>query len=77
MNKTIDFFISHASEDKQDIVKKLADNLIINGATVFYDEYSIKLGDRISESINKGLTVSNHALIILSKHFFDKGWLLR
>lgn len=74
MDKTIDFFISHASEDKQDIVKKLADNLIINGATVFYDEYSIKLGDSISESINKGLTVSNHALIILSKHFFDKGW---
>lgn len=73
-NKTIDFFISHASEDKQDIVKKLADNLIINGATVFYDEYSIKLGDSISESINNGLIVSNHAIVVLSKHFFEKGW---
>ncbi|MDF2436055.1 MAG: hypothetical protein K0Q95_431 [Bacteroidota bacterium] len=74
MNKTIDFFISHASEDKQDIVKQLADNLIINGATVFYDEYSIKLGDSISDSINKGLTVSKHAIVILSKFFFEKGW---
>jgi hypothetical protein len=74
MNKTIDFFISHSSEDKQDFVKGLADNLIINGATVFYDEYSIKLGDSISESINKGLTVSNNAIVILSKYFFEKGW---
>lgn len=74
MDNKIDFFISHASEDKQDIVKKLADNLIINGASVFYDEYSIRLGDSISESINRGLTVSNHAIVILSKYFFDKGW---
>lgn len=74
MKKTVDFFISHASEDKQEIVKRLADNLIINGATVFYDEYSIKLGDSISESINKGLTVSKHAIVVLSKHFFEKGW---
>lgn len=74
MEKAIDFFISHAFEDKQDIVKKLADNLIINGASVFYDEYSIKLGDSISESINKGLIVSNHAIVVLSNHFFEKGW---
>ena len=70
----IDFFISHAFEDKKDLVKALAYNLIINGALVFYDEFSIRFGDSISDSINKGLIAANHAIVILSKYFFEKGW---
>lgn len=73
MNKA-DFFISHASEDKDSLVRDLANNLMMNGALVFYDEYSIKLGDSLSDSINKGITNSNHAIIVLSKYFFEKGW---
>lgn len=73
MNKA-DFFISHASEDKDSVVRDLANNLMMNGALVFYDEYSIKLGDSLSDSINKGITNSNHAIIVLSKYFFEKGW---
>jgi hypothetical protein len=73
MNKA-DFFISHASEDKDSLVRELANNLMMNGALVFYDEYSIKLGDSLSDSINKGITNSDHAIIVLSKYFFEKGW---
>lgn len=73
MNKA-DFFISHASEDKETFVRDLANNLLINGALVFYDEYSIKLGDSLSDSINKGIAVADHAIIILSKYFFEKSW---
>jgi hypothetical protein len=69
-----DFFISHASEDKDSLVRELANNLMLNGSLVFYDEYSIKLGDSLSESINRGISNSNHAIIILSKYFFEKGW---
>jgi len=37
-DKTVDFFICHASEDKEVFVKDLADQLLRNGASVFYDE---------------------------------------
>lgn len=47
---------------------------MLNGALVFYDEYSIKLGDSLTESINKGISNSNHAIIVLSNFFFEKGW---
>jgi|GEM_PF-1497760 len=73
MNKA-DFFISHAYEDKDSLVRELVNNLMLNGALVFYDEYSIKLGDSLTESINKGIANANHAIIILSKFFFEKGW---
>lgn len=69
-----DFFISHASEDKDTLVRELANNLMINGALVFYDEYSIKLGDSLSESINKGISNAHHAIIVLSNFFFEKNW---
>lgn len=73
MEKT-QFFISHASEDKKDFVKQLADMLIIMGCKVFYDEYTIKLGDSLTESINKGISDSENAIIVISKHFLEKGW---
>lgn len=73
MNKA-DFFISHAFEDKDTFVRALVNNLMLNGALVFYDEYSIKLGDSLTDSINKGISNSNHAILILSKYFFEKGW---
>lgn len=69
-----DFFISHAYEDKETFVKSLADNLQLNGALIFYDEYSIRLGDSLTESINNGIRNANHGVIILSKYFFEKGW---
>lgn len=69
-----DFFISHASEDNETFVKSLADSLILNGALVFYDEYSLKLGDSLTDSINNGIRNANHGIIVLSKYFFEKRW---
>lgn len=69
-----DYFICHAYEDKQTFVRPLADYLIRNGALIFYDEYSIKLGDSLTEKINQGLSYSQNAIIVLSKFFFEKQW---
>lgn len=68
------YFISHASEDKKEFVKPLADRMLTQGATVFYDEYSIELGDSLFESINKGIQEANIGIIVLSPSFFNKGW---
>lgn len=73
MNK-IDFFICHASEDKELFVRDLAQQLLRNGASVFYDEYSIKLGDSLTQKINEGLQNANYGIIVLSNFFFDKKW---
>ena len=40
-----DVFISHASEDKDEIARPLADELIRRGLKVWFDEYELVLGD--------------------------------
>ena len=60
-----DLFISHASEDKETLARPLAKNLLKLGYNVFLDELVIKLGDSITESINKGLTESKYCIIVI------------
>jgi len=69
-----DFFISHASEDKQEIARPLADALREKGQTVWYDEFSLNVGDTLIESIDLGLASSRFGVVILSPHFFEKHW---
>ncbi len=69
-----DFFISHASEDKQAIARPLADALIAKGMKVWYDEFSLNVGDSLRESIDRGLSQSRFGVVILSRHFFAKHW---
>ncbi len=47
----LDFFICHASEDKKSFVKVLADELTRVGASVFYDDISISIGDSITNKM--------------------------
>jgi hypothetical protein len=72
--KTWDLFISHASEDKESIVRKVADELIKHGVNVWYDEFTLKIGDSLSRSIDRGLSSSKYGLVILSKAFLSKDW---
>ncbi|HUP81475.1 MAG TPA: toll/interleukin-1 receptor domain-containing protein, partial [Pirellula sp.] len=69
-----DLFISHASEDKDDVARPLADRFIEVGLKVWYDEYTLTVGDSLRRSIDKGLAQARFGLIILSKHFFKKEW---
>lgn len=69
-----DIFISHASEDKDAVARPLADKLIQHGLNVWYDEYTLTLGDSLRRSIDKGLAGSRYGLVILSPHFFEKEW---
>jgi len=69
-----DLFISHASEDKDDIVRPLAHILSGMGLSVWYDEYELSLGDSLMEKIDEGLASSKYGIVILSKSFFAKEW---
>lgn len=70
----VDFFICHASEDKSSFVRDLADQLLRIGATIFYDEYSIGLGQSFTASINAGMSRASCVVVVLSASFLDKAW---
>ena len=72
--KQYDFFISHASEDKEDIVRALADALVNNGFRVWYDEFELKIGDSLRKSIDRGLINSRYGIVIISPSFIKKNW---
>jgi TIR domain-containing protein len=69
-----DAFISHASEDKERFVRPLAQALTALGARIWYDEFSLRLGDSLSRSVDKGLAQSRFGIVILSKAFMMKPW---
>ena len=69
-----DVFISHASEDKDAFVRPLAEALKALHVEVWYDEFTLKLGDSLRRSIDKGLARSRYAVVVLSPAFFQKNW---
>ncbi|WP_408998317.1 TIR domain-containing protein [Syntrophus buswellii] len=74
MEPIFDAFICHASEDKEDVVRPLARMLAGTGLNIWYDEFSLKLGDSLRQSIEKGLANSRYGIVVISHHFFEKGW---
>lgn len=74
LEKEYDVFISHASEDKDEVVRPLAIALKNEGLVVWYDEFELKIGDSLRKKIDKGLANSKFGIVVLSKNFFTKGW---
>ncbi|GAB3995711.1 hypothetical protein GCM10028807_36580 [Spirosoma daeguense] len=72
--KQFDVFISHASEDKDNVVRPLAHALSAKQLTVWYDEFEMKIGDSLRRKIDKGLANSKFGIVVLSKDFIKKGW---
>jgi hypothetical protein len=72
--KQWDVFISHASEDKAEFVGPLAEALRSRGVKVWYDEFSLTLGDSLRQMIDHGLANSRYGVVVLSKNFFAKHW---
>ncbi|MBD0673315.1 toll/interleukin-1 receptor domain-containing protein [Streptomyces sp. CBMA156] len=71
---TYDLFISHASEDKEAFVRPLAGMLHELGLAIWYDEHSLRIGDSLSASIDRGLRDAKYGLVVLSPAFLKKPW---
>jgi hypothetical protein len=69
-----DVFISHASEDKDSVVRPLAQALVTRGLKVWYDEFELKIGDSLRRKIDRGLAKSRFGIVVLSQSFIKKGW---
>jgi hypothetical protein len=72
--KGYDVFISHASEDKDDIVRPLAAALRGEGLSVWFDEFELRIGSSLRRGIDAGLANSRFGVVVLSASFFGKGW---
>lgn len=68
-----DVFISHASEDKEPFVRSLASELG-KEVKVWYDDFTLRVGDSLRQSIDKGLAQSRYGIVVLSHNFFTKNW---
>jgi len=69
-----DFFISHASEDKDILVRPLVNELSRLGVNIWFDEQTLEVGDSLRRNIDAGLKKASYGIVILSHAFFNKRW---
>jgi len=71
-----DLFISHAFEDKEDIVDELVAEFRKLNLKVWYDTNRLKIGDSMREKIDKGLSKSRYGVVVLSPNYIaeEKYW---
>jgi hypothetical protein len=70
-----DIFICHASEDKKDFVDAFAEGLRKAGLKVWYDAFTLQVGDSLRDKLEEGIKNANYVAVILSKALFEtKGW---
>ena len=69
-----DVFLSHASEDKDDVARPLALRLQEQGLRVWYDEFELRIGDNLVAKLNAGINASRFGVLVISHNFFGKRW---
>lgn len=72
--QTWDVFLSHASEDKNDVAIPLRDALTALGITVWLDKSEMRIGSSLRRRIDEGIRSSRFGIAVLSESFFKKGW---
>ncbi len=68
-------FISHDSRDKDAVARPIALGLSKLVCPVWFDEFSLQVGDSLRESIDKGLKECKKCILVLSPQFLsNRGW---
>jgi hypothetical protein len=68
-------FIAHDSRDKDAVARPIAYELIKLMCPVWFDEFSLKVGDKLRESIERGLKECRKCVLIVSPNFLgNSGW---
>lgn len=76
--KQPDVFICHDSRDKESFVRPLAQALSRRILKVWYDEYSLKIGDSLVTKIDEGLKECRYGVVVISNNFLTrKKWTSR
>ncbi len=68
-------FISHDTRDKDLIARNIATGLSSRLCPVWYDEYSLNIGDSLRESIEKGIKEAHKCILVLTPNYLtNSGW---
>jgi hypothetical protein len=62
-------FISQDSQDKDELARPLAEKLSSMMCPVWYDEYSLRVGQSLRESIDEGIRVARKCILARSPNF--------
>lgn len=66
-------FLSHSSKDKG-FVSRLATDLKSRGVPVWFDQWELKVGDSLTEKIERGINESGWLAVVLSKSSTTSDW---
>lgn len=69
-----DVFVSHAADDKKDVVRELVKHLKTLSLRVWYDEDTLTIGKSLRETIDLGLKSSRFGIVVISPAFLRKSW---
>ena len=64
-----DVFVSHAFEDKEDLVDDLVTEMRKLDLKVWYDTDRLKWGDSMREKIDRGLSKARYGVVVLSPNY--------
>ena len=68
-------FIAHDSRDNDTVARPIAYELIRLMCPVWFDEFSLRVGDRLRESIEQGIKQCKKCILILTPNFLSNpGW---
>lgn len=68
-------FISHDSRDKLTVAKEIATGLQKRLCPVWYDEFSLNVGDNLRDSIENGIKKCKKCILIISPNLIgNQGW---
>ncbi len=70
--KKPDVFICHDSRDKEVFVRPLYNALTKRLIKVWYDEFSLKIGDSLVNKIDEGLKSCKYGIVVISKYFLNR-----
>lgn len=66
-------FLSYASADEE-VARRIADQLRIQGVRVWFDQYELRFGDSIASAIEHAISASDYLVILLSPHSVNSRW---
>lgn len=76
LSRNKEVFISHSSDTKNEIRKMIP---YLNGSnhSVWFDEYSIEVGDSLKDKINDGIVNASVVIFWITAKFLQSDWCLR
>jgi len=66
-------FLSYASEETE-LASKLVQGFSSRGIKIWYAPIELKVGDKVLDSIEKGMKETEYAILLISRNYLNKGW---